>query len=110
MPLIEFAYNNSYQATIDMAPYEALYGRPCRSPIYWAEPEDRLLLGPELIRETTEKVALIRDRIRAAQNRQKSYVDRRRRPLEFMVGDFVLLKVSPMKGVRRFGRKGKLTP
>ena len=100
IPLVEFAYNNSYQATIGMAPYEALYGRPCRSPICWAEPEDSLMLGPELVRQTTEKVALIRERILAAQSRQKSYADKRRRPLEFQVGDLVMLKVSPMKGVQ----------
>jgi transposase InsO family protein len=110
LPLVEFAYNNSYQATIGMAPYEALYGRPCRTPLCWAEPEDSLLLGPDIVRETTDKVALIRGRILAAQSRQKSYADQRRRPLEFQVGDFVMLKVSPMKGVRRFGRKGKLAP
>jgi hypothetical protein len=110
LPLVEFAYNNSYQATIGMAPYEALYGRPCRTPICWAQPEDSILLGPDLVRETTEKVATIRKRILAAQSRQKSYADQRRRPLEFAVGDFVLLKVSPMKGVRRFGKRGKLAP
>jgi hypothetical protein len=93
-----------------MAPYEALYGRPCRTPICWAQEEDSILLGPDLVRETTEKVAIIRERILAAQSRQKSYADQRRRPLEFVVGDFVLLKVSPMKGVKRFGKKGKLAP
>ena len=110
LPLVEFAYNNSYQTTIGMAPYEALYGRPCRTPVCWADPEDNLLLGPDVVRETSEKVALIRSRILAAQSRQKSYADQRRRPLEFQVGDFVMLKVSPMKGIRRFGRKGKLAP
>ena len=77
IPLVEFAYNNSYQATIGMAPYEALYGRPCRTPICWADPEDNILMGPDLVRETTEKVATIRERIFAAQSRQKSYADRR---------------------------------
>lgn len=110
MSLVEFAYNNSYHSTIGMAPYEALYGRPCRTPVCWAEPEDSLLLGPELVRETTEKVVMIRDRVRTAQSRQKSYADKRRRPLEFEVGDLVMLKVSPMKGVRRFGKRGKLAP
>ena len=87
LSLVEFAYNNSYQASIGMAPFEALYGRPCRSPVCWAEVGDRSLLGPELVRETTEKIALIRERLRTAQSRQKSYADRRRRPLEFAVGD-----------------------
>lgn len=75
LPLIEFAYNNSYHSTIGMAPYEALYGRPCRSPICWAESEDALLLGPYLVRETAEVVSIIRDRILAAQSRQKSYAN-----------------------------------
>ena len=107
---MEFAYNNSYQSTIQMAPYEALYGRPCKSPICWAEPEDSLLLGPDMVRESTEKIAVIRDRILSAQSRQKSYADGRCRPLEFEVGDLVMLKVSPMKGVRCFGKRGKLAP
>ena len=77
-----------------MAPYEALYGRPCRSPLCWAEAEERLALGPELIQETTDKVRIIRDRLRVAQSRQKSYADTRKRPLEFVVGDFVFLIFS----------------
>ena len=98
LPLVEFAYNNSYQATIGMAPYEALYGRPCRTPICWAEPEDSILVGPDLVRDTTKKVAIIRERIIAAQSRQKSYAYQRRRPLEFVVGDFVLLKSLANEG------------
>ena len=110
LPLAEFAYNNSFQTSIGMAPFEALYGRPCRSPSCWLEAGDQILLGPELIRETTERVQTIRQRIQQAQDRTKSYHDRRRTPLEFQVGDYVLLKVSPMRGVFRFGRRGKLTP
>src|ERR1700731_3882182 len=91
LPLVEFTYNNSYQSTIGMAPYEVLYGRPCKSPICWAEPEDILLLGPDIIREMKEKVAMIRDRILTTQSRQKSYADKRRRPLEFEVGNLVML-------------------
>ncbi|XP_050378569.1 uncharacterized protein LOC126795878, partial [Argentina anserina] len=108
--LIEFAYNNSYHSSIGMAPYEALYGRPCRSPICWAEVGDEALMGPEVVQETTEKISIIRDRIRTAQSRQKSYADLKRRHVEFEVGDHVFLKVSPMRGVVRFGRKGKLAP
>ncbi|KAM2075136.1 hypothetical protein ACFX1T_038066 [Malus domestica] len=108
LPLVEFSYNNSYQSSIGMAPFEALYGRPCRSPLCWAEAEDFSLLGPELIQETNEKIKIIKDRLRTAQSRQKSYADRRRRLLEFQVGDFVLLKISPRKGVSRFGKSGKL--
>lgn len=110
IPLVEFAYNNSYHSSIGMAPFEALYGRPCRSPLCWAEVGDSKLLGPDLVQETTEKIALIRDRLRTAQSRQKSYADSRRKDLEFEAGDHVLLKVSPTRGVMRFGKKGKLSP
>jgi len=93
-----------------MAPYEALYGRLCRSPVCWAKLEDSLLIGPNLVRETTEKITVIRDRILMAQSRQKSYANKRHRPLEFEDGDFVMLKVSSMKGVKHFEKKGKLAP
>ncbi|RVW60053.1 Retrovirus-related Pol polyprotein from transposon 17.6 [Vitis vinifera] len=110
LPLVEFAYNNSFQASIGMAPFEALYGRKCRSPIYWNDVGERKLLGPELVQLTVEKVALIKERLKTAQSRHKSYADQRRRDLEFEVGDHVFLKVSSMKSVMRFGRKGKLSP
>jgi len=84
-----------------------LYGRPYKSLVCWAEPEDSLL---DLVRKTTEKIAVIQDHILAVQSRQKSYVNKRRRPLEFKVGDFAMLKVSPMKGVKCFEKKGKLAP
>ncbi|GJY71443.1 putative reverse transcriptase domain-containing protein [Tanacetum coccineum] len=90
--------------------FEALYGRKCRSPVLWAEIGDSGLIGPELVQETTDKVVVIRDRLKAARDRQKSYADNRRKPLEFQVGDHVMLKVSPWKGVVRFGKKGKLAP
>ncbi|GKB65382.1 putative reverse transcriptase domain-containing protein, partial [Tanacetum coccineum] len=110
LPLIEFSYNNSYHASIKAAPFEALYGRKCRSPVCWAEVGDAQLTGPELIHETTEKIVQIKQRIQAARDRQKSYADVRRKPLEFQVGDRVMLKVSPWKGVVRFGKRGKLNP
>ncbi|KAK8976607.1 hypothetical protein V6N11_057207 [Hibiscus sabdariffa] len=110
LPLAEFAYNNSYQASIRMAPYEALYGRKCRTPICWTELYDRNILGPDLIQQTEKTVRLIRDRLKEAFDRQKSYADRRRKDIEFAVGDQVFLKVSPWKKVLRFGRKGKLSP
>ena len=110
LPLVEFAYNNSYQASIEMAPYEALYGRKCRSPLYWDEVEERQILGLEIIQKTTEKIETIRARMRAAQSRQKSYADNRHRQLEFEVGDKVFLRIAPMRGVMRFGKKGKLSP
>ncbi|GJS87600.1 putative reverse transcriptase domain-containing protein [Tanacetum coccineum] len=89
LPLVEFSYNNSYHSSVRCAPFEALYGRKYRSPIMWAE---------------------IKDRLKAARDRQKSYADRRRKPLEFSVGDHVLVKVSPWKGVVRFRKNGKLAP
>ncbi|GKD33261.1 putative reverse transcriptase domain-containing protein [Tanacetum coccineum] len=110
LPLIEFSYNNSYHASIKAAPFEALYGRKCRSPVCWAEVGDAQLTGPELIHETTEKIVQIKQRIQVARNRQKSYADVRRKPLEFQVGDRAMLKVSPWKGVIRFGKQGKLNP
>ncbi|KAD4584958.1 hypothetical protein E3N88_22559 [Mikania micrantha] len=110
LPLVEFSYNNSYHTSIQAAPFEALYGRKCRSPICWAEVGDSQLTGTELVHETTEKIVQICKRMAAARDRQKSYADKRRKPLEFQVGDRVLLKVSPWKGVIRFGKRGKLNP
>ncbi|GJV01596.1 putative reverse transcriptase domain-containing protein [Tanacetum coccineum] len=110
LPLIEFSYNNSYHASIKAAPFEALYGRKCRSPVCWAEVGDARLTGPELVHETTEKIVQIKQRMQAAHDRQKSYADVRRKPLEFQVGDRVMLKVSPWKGVVHFGKRGKLNP
>jgi len=109
LPLAEFAYNNSYHSSIEMAPYEALYGRRCRTPICWDEVGERRL-SKVLIDQTNEVITKIREKLRAAQDRQKSYADVRRRPLAFDVGEHVFLKVSPLKGSLRFGHKGKLTP
>ncbi|GJY57061.1 putative reverse transcriptase domain-containing protein [Tanacetum coccineum] len=110
LPLVEFSYNNSYHTSIKAAPFEALYGRKCRSPICWAEVGDSQLTGPKIIHETTEKIVQIKSRIQAARDRQKSCADVRRKPLEFQVGDKVMLKVSPWKGMIRFGKQGKLNP
>ncbi|GJT19678.1 hypothetical protein Tco_0878384 [Tanacetum coccineum] len=110
LPLVEFSYNNNYHTSIKAAPFEALYGRKCRSPICWAQVGDSQLTGPEIIHETTEKIVQIKSRIQAARDRQKSYADVRRKPFEFQVGDKVMLKVSPWKGVIRFGKRGKLNP
>ncbi|GKF89104.1 putative reverse transcriptase domain-containing protein, partial [Tanacetum coccineum] len=98
MPLAEFSYNNSYHASIKAAPYEAFYGRKCRSPVCWAEVREAQLTGPELIQETTEKIVLIKQRIQAAQDRQKSYAYLKRKPMEFEVGDRVMLKVLAKVG------------
>ena len=108
LSLVEFSYNNSFQVTIGMAPYEALYRRRCRSPIHWDEVGEQKLLGPEIIQKMAEVVEQIRQRMRTAQSRQKSYADKRRRPLKFEVGDMVFLKISPMKGIMRFRMKCKL--
>ena len=106
LPLVEFFYNNSYQASIQMAPN----GRPCRSPLCWTDVGESSISGSDLIRDTSEKMSLIRQRLLTAQSRQKSYADRRSRPLEFEVGDHVFLKVVPKRGVVRFGKRGKLSP
>ncbi|GJY32050.1 putative reverse transcriptase domain-containing protein [Tanacetum coccineum] len=83
LPLVEFSYNNSYHSSVGCAPFEALYGRKCRSPIMWAEVREGQLIGPELVQETTEKISQIKDRLKAACDHQKSYADKRRKPLEF---------------------------
>ncbi|GJT90527.1 putative reverse transcriptase domain-containing protein [Tanacetum coccineum] len=110
LSLAEFSYNNSYHSSIRCAPFEALYERKCRSPVLWAEIGESMLIGPELVQKTTDKVVLIMEKLKAARDRQKSYADNRRKPLEFEVRDQVLLKVSLWKGVIRFGNKGKLAP
>nr|GFC35098.1 reverse transcriptase domain-containing protein [Tanacetum cinerariifolium] len=108
--LVEFSYNNSYHASIKATPYEALYGRKYRSHVCWSEVGDSQLIGPELICDTTEKIVQIKNRLLVARSRQKSYTDKRAKPLEFEVGDMVLLKISPWKGVVRFGKRVKLSP
>ncbi|GJV73386.1 putative reverse transcriptase domain-containing protein [Tanacetum coccineum] len=110
VPLVEFSYNNSYHSSIQCAPFEALYGRKCRSPILWAKIGETGLIGPEMVQEMTDKVVLIKEKLKAARDYQKSYVDNRRKPLEFEVGDKVLLRVLPWKGMMCFGKKGKLAP
>ncbi|GJT98018.1 putative reverse transcriptase domain-containing protein [Tanacetum coccineum] len=109
LPLVEFSYNNSYHASIKAAPFEALYGRKCRSPVCWTEVGEAQILGPELIQETTEKIIQIKQRMQAARDRQKSYADLKRKPMEFQVGDKVMLKVSPWKGVVTFAN-GEVNP
>ncbi|WVZ80397.1 hypothetical protein U9M48_027871, partial [Paspalum notatum var. saurae] len=110
LPLAEFAYNNSYQKSLEMAPFEALYGKRCRTPLNWSEPGERVIFGPDLVIQAEEQVKLIHNNLKRAQSRQKSYSDKRRRPLVFEVDDHVYLRVSPMKGVHPFGVKGKLAP
>nr|GEZ70658.1 putative reverse transcriptase domain-containing protein [Tanacetum cinerariifolium] len=110
LSLVEFSYNNSYHASIKAAPFEAMYGRKCRSPICWSEVRESQLTGPKLVRETTKKIVQIKNRLLTARSRQKSYADLKRRLTEFEVGDKVMLKVSPRRGVIRFGKRVKLSP
>nr|GEV47980.1 putative reverse transcriptase domain-containing protein [Tanacetum cinerariifolium] len=110
LPLVEFSYNNSYHSSVRCAPFEALYSRKCRSLIMWAEVREGHLIRLELVQESTEKISQIKDRLKVIRDRQKSYADKRIKPLEFSVGEYVLLKVSPWKGVVCFWKKGKLAP
>ncbi|WVZ97861.1 hypothetical protein U9M48_043369 [Paspalum notatum var. saurae] len=110
LPYAEFSYNNNYQAILKKSPFEALYGRRCRTPLFWNQTGEKQVFGPDLIRDAEQQTKMVRENLRVAQSRQKSYVDVRRRDLTFKVGDFVYLKVSPMRGIRRFNMKGKLAP
>ncbi|KAK2417415.1 putative mitochondrial protein [Trifolium repens] len=110
LPLIEFTYNNSFHASIGMAPYEALYGRRCQTPLCWYQDGESMIVGPKMVQQTTDKVRKIRAMMKVAQDRQKSYADRRRRPLEFGEGDHVFLRVTPTTGVGRALKAKKLTP
>nr|ABA94769.1 retrotransposon protein, putative, Ty3-gypsy subclass [Oryza sativa Japonica Group] len=110
LPYAEFSYNNSYQASIQMSPNEAMFGRKCRTPLCWNEVGKALVFGPDILKSAEEQVKLIRERLKTAQNRQKNYADNRRRDLEFEEGDHVYLRVSPLRGMRRFGMSGKLAP
>ncbi|KAL0285964.1 UNVERIFIED_CONTAM: Transposon Ty3-G Gag-Pol polyprotein [Sesamum calycinum] len=110
LPLMEFAYNNSFHSSVGMAPYEALYGRKCRSPICWDIEGLRQLEGPELVQQTVDKIQTVKKCLKAAQDRQKSYADKHRREMEYEVGEKVFLKVSPWRGILRFGKQGKLSP
>ena len=110
LPLAEFSYNNSHHSSIGMPPFELLYGRRCRTPICWGEVGQQVMGSTEIVLQTTEQIQQVRQRLLTTQSRQKSYADRRRSELEFQVGDLVLLKVSPWKGVIRFRKRGKLGP
>jgi hypothetical protein len=110
MPYAEFLYNNSYQASIEMAPYEAIYGRQCRTPLFWSQTGESQVFGPEVLRDMEKRVKMIRECLKVAQTRQKSYADKQRWDLSFENDDFVYLKVSPMRGTHRFKVKGKLAP
>jgi hypothetical protein len=110
LPLTEFFYNNSYQENIKISPFEALYGRPCHTPLSWSKSDERVIFGPDIVIEEEEKMKQIHANILTVQYHQKSYTDKRHRSLEFEVGEHVYLRVFPMKGVCHFGIKGKLAP
>jgi hypothetical protein len=110
LPLVEFSYNNSYHSSIGMSPFEMLYGRKCRTPSCWLEAGDKQYSGPEIVQMTAEKVKFAKEALKVARSRQKNYADQKRKPMEFKVGDMVMLKVSPWKGIIRFGKRGKLSP
>jgi hypothetical protein len=109
-PWVEFSYNNSYHESLKMTLFEVLYGCRCRTPLNWIEPREKMIFGPDLVEEAETTVSRIQDNQRASKSRQESYANKRRRPLEFVVGDHVYLKLSPMKGMKMFGIKGKLVP
>jgi hypothetical protein len=110
LPYDGFSYDNSYQEGLKMAPFEVLYGQRCRTPLFWNDTGEWLVFAPDIIQDTEKQVCIARENIKVAQSRQKSYTDHRRRNLCFEVGDFVYLKVSPMRGLHWFNVRGKLAP
>jgi hypothetical protein len=109
-PWAEFSYNKSYQESLKMAPFEVLYGHQCCTSLNWIEPGEKVIFGPDLIKEAKATVHRIQDNLKAMKSHQETYANKSCRPLEFTVRDHVYLRVSPMKGVKRFGVKGKLAP
>ena len=103
-------YNNSFQSSIGIAPYEALYGWKCRTSLCWTELSEKKVISPDLIQETEEKVKMIREILKVAADRQKSYADLKRKDIQYEIGEKVFLKVSPWKKVMRFKKNGKLSP
>jgi hypothetical protein len=110
LPYAKFSYNNSCQESLKMAPFEMLYGRRCQTPLFWNETRERKVFGPDILQEAEKQVRMVRENLRVAQSRQKSYVDHRRRELSFEVWDFIYLKVSPMRGLHHFKVLGNLAP
>ena len=110
IPLVEFMYNNSFQSSIGMTPSKALYGRKYRTPLCWTELSEKKVIRPDLIQEKEEKVKMIRERLKVAADRQKSYTDLKRKDIQYEIGEKVFLKLSPWKKVMRFWKKGKLSP
>jgi hypothetical protein len=110
LPWVEFSYNNNYQESLKMAPFEVLYGGRCRTLLNWIEPGEKVIFGPDIVKEAEMIVCHVQENLKAVKSRQETYANKTRRPLAFKVGDHVYLRVSPMKGVKRFGVKGKLAP
>jgi hypothetical protein len=110
LPYAEFSYNNSYQESLKMALFEMLYGQRCQTPLFWSETGEQKVFGPDILQEAEKQVRMVRENLRVATSRQKSYADHRRRELSFEVRDFVYLKVSPMRGLHCFKVRGKLAP
>jgi hypothetical protein len=110
LPWAGFSYNNSYQESLKMAPFKVLYEHQCHTPLNWIEPGKKAIFGPDLIKEAEATVHRIQDNLRVAKSCQETYANKWHRPLEFEVGDHVYLRVSPMKGMKRFGVNGKLAP
>ena len=108
LALAKFSYNNIYESSLQMAPFEALYGRRCRTPLSWSQAGERKIFGPGLVSEAEEKVKVIQANLKIAQSRQKSYADKRRDPLQFKVGDFVYLRVSPTRGCSTLWHKREI--
>ncbi|WVZ76763.1 hypothetical protein U9M48_024705 [Paspalum notatum var. saurae] len=110
LPYAEFSYNNGYQASLKKSPFEALYGKRCRTPLFWNQTGEKQVFGPDIVQNAEQQLRIVQKNLRVAQSRQRSYADVRRRDLSFKVDDHVYLKVSPMRGIRRFNMKGKLAP
>jgi hypothetical protein len=108
LPYAEFSYNNNHQASLKMSPFQALYGMNSRTLLHWDQPGERQVFGPNIFLEVEENIRMVWENLNTAQSIQRSYADTRRRELSFEVGDYVYLKVSPIRGVRRFEVKGKL--
>jgi hypothetical protein len=110
LPYAKFSYNNSYQASLKMAPFEVLYGRKCRTPLNWSETGERSLVGPDIIQQAEEQVHNGSEHLKTAQSRQKSNYDRKHQEMVYQPGEQAYLRVTPLKGTHRFGIKGKLAP
>src|ERR1041385_1476895 len=110
LPFAEFSYNNSYQASLNMAPFEVLYGRKCRTPLNWSETGERTLIGPDNLQHAEDQVRVIREHLKAAQSRQQSNYDHKHKEMVYQPGKYAYLRVTPMRGTHRFGIKGKLAP